>query len=140
MLSCTEPGDEVLLPTPAYASYQGAVGMARCLVRSVPLNKRLTTSIFTSTHSNAPLPAAHQSDSIRQSKAVTDRRALVGSRIVVHVMGVALRHNLTVILDEVYKDFYYTDDKRPFAPRESPRRETTSYVSALFSKAYSMTG
>ena len=51
----------------------------------------------------------------------------------------AQKHNLLIITDEVYKDFYYSDDKH-FTPALLPQVRERVIRVCSFSKAFAMTG
>ena len=101
LLALVEPGDEVLVPAPAYVSFAATVELARATVTRVPMAEdglrfrldldalaaavsRRTRAIVLANPSN---PTGH----------VLDENELRG------LLELAERHDLTVVLDEVYR-------------------------------------
>lgn len=136
LLASAQPGDEVILPSPTYTSYLGGIAMARCFPRYVALDEENNfdfqieaiaraitkrTKVILYCNPNNPTGTIY-------SEANT--RAL---------MDLAEKHNLTVIVDEVYKDFYYGDGVH-FSPAQLPNAMERLIRVCSFSKAYAMTG
>lgn len=136
VMSCTSPGDEVIIPSPTYASYIGSIRMAGCRPVFAPLdeddNFDFEVEAIAKCIGNATRAILYCSPNNPTGTLYSEEktRALV---------ELALKHNLFIITDEVYKDFYYTDD-RHFTPAliEEARRRVIRVCS--FSKAFSMTG
>ncbi|HEX7928226.1 MAG TPA: aminotransferase class I/II-fold pyridoxal phosphate-dependent enzyme, partial [bacterium] len=136
LMAITEPGDEVILPSPSYASYQQAIRMVGCEPKFVPLDeernfdldveaiaKRITprTSVIFYCNPNNPTGTLY-----------TREQSL-------RMMDLAERHDLMIVTDEVYKDFlfggvpYFTP-----AQEEAFRRRVVRIFS--LSKSFAMTG
>ena len=97
--------------------------------------KRTTTKIFTSNGSKRITKKSRLSYRAPNNPTGTvyseaNTRALV---------KLALRHNLTLIVDEVYKDFYYGDEQH-FSPAMIPEARNNLIRVCSFSKAFAMTG
>lgn len=106
MLCCLNPGDEVIVPEPFYANYNGFAVQAG--VRVVPIRTRIEDDFA--------LPAAEVFERVitARTKAIVicnpnnptgtvyDRSQLEGLRDIV------LRHDLYLFADEVYREFVYT--------------------------------
>ena len=136
VLSCTEPGDEVLIPSPSYVSYRGAIGLARCTPRYFELNE----------DDNFDFDIEQLARAItRRTKALlfcspnNPTGTLFSEAMTRAVLRLAAEHDLTVIIDEVYKDFYYTSDKH-FSACSIPEARSRVMRVCSFSKAYAMTG
>lgn len=136
ILASTSPGDEILIPSPTYASYLGAIGLARCKVRHVALDEdrhfdfhieRMRAAIGRNTRAilycspNNPTGTVYSRE---KTQAIVD---------------LAVKHDLTLIIDEVYKDFYYSDDTH-FSAASLPEARDRVVRICSFSKAYAMTG
>lgn len=136
LLALTSPGDEVLVPSPTYASYLGAISLARCTPRFIELDednnfdfdvRAIERSITRNTRAilycspNNPTGTLYSEAKTRE------------------LLRLAERHNLTVLIDEVYKDFYYTSDKH-FTPASLPEARSRVVRICSFSKAFAMTG
>lgn len=133
-----EPGGEVILPTPCWASYEGMVTLAggtsvfvRCLqsdgfkMQPAALEAAITdkTSVIMLNSPSNPTGAAYSFD---EMKALTD---------------VLLRHpHVWIIADDIYEHIVY-DDFRFVTPAEvEPRLYDRTLTINGVSKAYSMTG
>ena len=152
LLAILEPGDEVLIPDPTYTSYQPAIKVARGIPVFVPLDEenhwafdmdkfeRLITSrtkAFLFCNPNNPT-------------------GTIFTRNQLHALAqLAIKHNLYILSDEVYKDFVYTNNQGSTFPSASSADSSRSNLYSLaelrgirdrliyifsFSKAYAMTG
>lgn len=136
VLASTEPGDEVLVPSPTYASYRGSLAIGGCVPRFVELDEdnnfdfhveRVREAITRRTRAilycspNNPTGTLYSEEKTRQ------------------IIDLAIKHDLTVIIDEVYKDFYYTAD-RHFTPASIAAARDRVIRVCSFSKAFAMTG
>lgn len=136
LLALTQPGDEVLLLSPSYASYQEVVRMAGCKPRFAPLREEENFAF--------DLDALEQQLSARTKALLycnpNNPTGTVFSQAETRaVIDLAERHGLFVIIDEAYKDFVYT--KEPyFSPAQMTEARTHVVRIFTFSKAYGMTG
>jgi aminotransferase len=131
-----EPGDEVIIPTPCFVSYQAEVILAGGVPVEIPA--RLENDF------------AIDPDDIR--KAITPRTkvifigypsnptgAVAPREVMVEIGKIAEQHDLIVVSDEIYDRLVYDFDHVCFpALDESLRRRTV--LLGGFSKAYAMTG
>ena len=136
LMAVTEPGDEVLLPSPSYASYQQAIRLTGCEPVFVPLDEERNFDLDV--------------DAI--ARRVTSRTAalfycnpnnpsgtLYTREQSLRMLELAERHDLTIVTDEVYKDFVF-GERDYFSPAQAPEfRERVVRIFSL-SKAYAMTG
>ncbi len=136
LLALVPAGSEVLIPSPSYTSYAGAVRLAGSEPCFVPLNEERGFDL----------------DPDRIAAAITKRtRALIfchpnnptgtifSEATTREMMRIAAAHRLLVITDEVYKDFYYTADPH-FTPAALPEARAHVVRVCSFSKAYALTG
>lgn len=136
LMTVTEPGDEVILPDPAYASYKEVVTLAGCTPVFVPLDeennwslnlKRIESSISTKTKAilysnpNNPTGTIYSKEQLQSLEKLADV------------------HNLYLVSDEVYKDFIY-DDSKYYSVAENKKLRSKIIRVFSFSKAYAMTG
>lgn len=136
LLALIEPGDEVLIPSPAYASYTGAIYLARGVPKFFPLDEEHNfdfkvealeaaitkrTKVILYSSPNNPTGTAFSEDKTRAIAELAERRGIY------------------LLIDEVYKEFYYLDFKH-FSPAaiESVRDRVIRVCS--FSKSFAMTG
>jgi aminotransferase len=135
MRSILHPGDEVLIPSPHYGNfYLNTIGCGGKPVL-VPLDEK-----------DGFVP-----DLQRLEGAVTERtRALVfcnpsnplgvvwPQEILEGLASLAIRHNLTLMVDEIYRDFTYTD--QPFSIGALPGLSERTFTFGGFSKSHLMMG
>lgn len=136
LLACIDPGDEVLVVSPTYASYIPAIQIAGGVPRFAPLNE----------DANFDLDPDAIADAVtRRTRALlicnpnNPTGTVFSPQQTRRMLEVAERHNLLVLTDEVYKDFLYGDAKIYSAARELSARDRVIRVFS-FSKAYAMTG
>jgi aspartate aminotransferase len=137
MLACLNPGDEVIVPEPMYANYIGFATIAD--VNVVPITTRIEDGFA------LPSPEAFAAKVTPRTKAIlvnnpgnptgtvyTDEQ-LNGLR------EIALRHDLFLIADEVYREFNFTG--RPIrSVLQMPGLERNAVMIDSASKMYSLCG
>ncbi len=136
LLTLTQPGDEIILPSPSYASYQEVVRIAGCTPRFAPLHEERNFAFHEeafeaclSPHTRAIL-YCNPNNPTGTVFSETETRALI---------ALAERHNLFLIIDEAYKDFVYTSEPY-FSPAQVADVRHRIVRIFTFSKAYGMTG
>ena len=136
LLALTQPGDEIILPSPSYASYQEVVRIAGCTPRFAPLREEQNFAFneeafeaCLSPHTRAIL-YCNPNNPTGTVFSEAETRALV---------ALAERHNLFLIIDEAYKDFVYTPEAY-FSPAQVAEVRQRIVRIFTFSKAYGMTG
>lgn len=135
LMAILNPGDQVIVPTPAFGLYQSIITL--CRGEMIPLDV-------------APLGFQLTEEALRQ--AVTPRtRAIVltspnnptGCLLTPQSLEAAARvageAGLWVICDDVYSQLVYREDWRPF-PALFPRLRDQTILINSFSKPYAMTG
>lgn len=136
LLATVEPGDEVLLASPTYASYVPAIRLAGATPRFVPLNEDANFDLD---------PDAIAGAITRRTRAIllcnpnNPTGTIYSAAETERMMALAARHDLLVITDEVYKDFIYTSEP-PGNPAALPAYRDRVVRIWSFSKAYGMTG
>lgn len=136
LLALTQPGDEVILPTPSYASYQEVVRMAGCTPRFAPLCEEDNFAF--------DLDAFERGLSARTRAILycnpNNPTGTVFSRSETLALAeLAERHDLFLIIDEAYKDFVYTKELY-YSPAQLSAMRSRVVRVFTFSKAYGMTG
>jgi len=136
LLALTQPGDEVILPTPSYASYQEVVRMAGCTPRFAPLceedNFAFDLEAFERCVSNRTRAILYCNPNNPTGTVFSRSETLALAEL-------AERHGLFLIIDEAYKDFVYT--KEPYySPAQLSAIRSRVVRVFTFSKAYGMTG
>ncbi len=136
LIASTTPGDEVLLPSPSYASYLGGISMAGCKACYVPLNE---DEYFDFDVEAVRKAITSKTKVLLYCTPNNPTGTLFSEEKTKKIVELAEEHNLTIIVDEVYKDFYYTDDPH-FSPAHIPEARDRLIRACSFSKAYAMTG
>ena len=136
LLGITKPGDEVIIPSPSYVSYSACIKLAGCTPCYVPLNEERRFD----------LDIRQIEESInRKTKVIfycnpNNPTGTVYSDLMTQALvDLALNHDLYILTDEVYKDFYYTSRKHCSPAFIEKARGRVIRVFS-FSKAYAMTG
>jgi len=136
LLALVEPGDEVLLASPTYASYLGAVRLAGATPRFVPLKEDANFDLDPEAIGAA---VSRRTRAILLSNPNNPTGTVYSAAETARMMELAARHDLLVISDEVYKDFIYTSEP-PGNPARLPEHRGRVVRVCSFSKAYGMTG
>lgn len=136
VLASTEPGDEVIVPSPTYASYRGSLAIGGCVTRYVELDEDNNFDFHVERVREA---ISRRTRAILYCSPNNPTGTLYSEEKTRAIIDLAIKNNLTVIIDEVYKDFYYTADKH-FTPALIPAARDRVIRVCSFSKAYAMTG
>ena len=136
LMAVTEPGDEILLPSPSYASYQQVIRMVGCEPVFVPLDEErnfdLDVDLIARRISSRTAALFYCNPNNPTGTLYTREQSL-------RMMELAERHDLTIVTDEVYRDFVFSEGGY-FTPAQVPEfRDRVVRIFSL-SKAYAMTG
>lgn len=131
-----DPGDEILVPDPRYSSYDDAIRRAGGIMVSVPTNREDAFNLEAEAVEAAITPASKALLIVTPSNPtagiVTEERARA-------IADVAIRHNLIVIVDEIYGKIVY-EPWRHFSIGSLPGMAERTITLDAFSKSYAMTG
>ena len=136
LLTLTRPGDEIILPSPSYASYQEVVRIAGCTPRFAPLHEEQNFAFDEEAFEACLSPYTrailycNPNNPTGTVFSEAETRALI---------ALAERHDLFLIIDEAYKDFVYTPEAY-FSPAQVADVRQRIVRIFTFSKAYGMTG
>ena len=136
LLAFTSPGDEVLLPSPSYASYLGAVSIAGCVPRYVELDEENNFDFHVDKIEQA---ITKKTTMLLYCSPNNPTGTLFSREKTEELVRICQKHNLTILIDEVYKDFYYVDEPH-FSATQIPEARDRIIRACSFSKAYAMTG
>ncbi|WP_051309168.1 aminotransferase class I/II-fold pyridoxal phosphate-dependent enzyme [Desulfogranum japonicum] len=136
LLAFTSPGDEVLLPSPSYTSYLGAVSIAGCIPRYVELDEE---NNFDFQVERIERKINKKTKLLLFCSPNNPTGTLFSREKTEHLVQICERHDLTILIDEVYKDFYYVDEPH-FSATQIPEARERIIRACSFSKAYAMTG
>ena len=131
-----DPGDEILVPDPRYTSYDDAIRRAGGVMVSVPTNREDAFNLEAEAVEAAITPAS------KALLIVTPSNPTAGIVTEDHlraIADVAIRHNLIVIVDEIYGKIVY-EPWQHFSIGSLPGMAERTVTLDAFSKAYAMTG
>jgi len=138
VIACTailDPGDEVILPTPCFVSYQGVIELVGGICVEVPSRMENNFMPDPDEIARAVTPRTKAiliNFPCNPTGAVADEETMLG------IARIAEEHNLVVISDEIYDRLVY-GVKHICFPALPGMRERTILVGG-FSKDYAMTG
>lgn len=136
-LTCVmNPGDEVIVPTPAFGLYESIVALNRGVF--VPLDTR--TSSFQISEAALVRAASERTKAIVLTSPNNPTGCAYSNESLDVVARFAREHDVFVVCDDVYANLVYDDvPYRGFACRYPDLRDRT-IVCDSFSKPYAMTG
>ncbi len=137
LMSCMNPGDEIIIPEPFYANYNGFAVAAGINVVPIP----------SSIEDNFALPpiAAFEQAITERTKAImicnpNNPTGYLYSKEELEVLrSIAIKYNLFVMSDEAYREFCY-DGKKHFSVMELEGLEQHAILLDTISKRYSACG
>jgi len=136
LLTLTQPGDEVILPTPSYASYQEVVRMAGCTPRFAVLREEDNFAFDREAFERC---LSARTRAILYCNPNNPTGTVFSRAETLALVELAERYGLFLIIDEAYKDFVYT--KEPYySPAQLAAVRSHVVRVFTFSKAYGMTG
>jgi aspartate aminotransferase len=137
MMTCFDPGDEVIIPEPYYANYSGFATMASVHVK--PITAKIEDNF-------APPPVAEFEKQINvKTKGIVlcnpgNPTGAVYSRADIQAIAdLAKKHDLYLIADEVYREFCY-EGATPFSVYNLDGMDEHVILIDSVSKRYSMCG
>ena len=138
VIACTailDPGDEVILPTPCFVSYQGVISLAGGFPVEVPC--RMENNFM-------PDPSELEKAVTSKTKAIlinfpcNPTGAIADEETLIAIGKIAEKHDLVVISDEIYDRLVYGVRHVCFATLPGMRERTI--LIGGFSKDFAMTG
>lgn len=135
--SCLNPGDEVIIPEPFYANYNGFATTAG--VKIVPITSYINTGFA--------LPEINEFEKLITSKTKAilicnpgnPTGYLYSKNELERLKEIVKKHNLFLFADEVYREFCY-DGKSHFSVLQLEGIDENTIVVDSISKRYSMCG
>ncbi len=131
-----DPGDEILVPDPRYSSYDDAIGRAGAVMVMVPTRREEAFNLEAEAIEAAITPATKALLIVTPSNPTA---GIVTEDRLRAIADVAMRHNLIVIVDEIYGKIVY-DPWRHFSIGSLTGMAERTITLDAFSKAYAMTG
>lgn len=137
VLATCSPGDEVVIPAPYWVSYPEMVKLAGATPKFVLCDDSTAFKLTPGMLEAAITPKTRLLILCSPSNptgAVYTRAELSA------IIGVAVKHNLYILSDEMYEFLVYDDAQPTCVATLSPEAEARTLVMAGFSKTYAMTG
>ncbi|PID90681.1 MAG: aspartate aminotransferase [Bacteroidetes bacterium] len=137
LMTTLDPGDEIIIPEPYYANYNGIAAEVGINIIAVP----------SSIDEGFALPPIAEFEKLitPKTKAImvcnpNNPTGYLYSQEEIESLGkIALKHDLFLIADEVYREFCY-DGHKHFSVMELPGLENNTILVDSVSKRYSMCG
>ncbi len=136
MLALIEPGDEVLVTSPGYTSYDQAIELAGGVVVPVPVYQEQNFALTAEAVKARITPRTRMLCLMNPSNPTG---AVTPLEEVEKLAQLAREHNLIVISDEIYERLVVDGVKAPSVAALPGMKERTLTLNG-FSKAYAMTG
>ncbi|OIR03612.1 aspartate aminotransferase [mine drainage metagenome] len=137
ILATCSPGDEVIIPAPFWVSYPEMVKLAGATPRFVLADD---TTGFRMTAAQLEAAITPKTRMLILNSPSNPTGAVYTRSELEAITGVAVKHNLVIMSDEIYEHLTY-DGVRHVAPATlSPEVESRTIIVSGFSKPYSMTG
>lgn len=130
-----EPGDEVIIPTPCYVSYEPCAVLAGANVKTINLKNENEFRLTAQELESAITP---KSKILLLNFPNNPTGAIMEKEDLEAIAKVIIKHDLFVISDEIYSELSYFNNHVSIASIEGMKERTL--VINGFSKAYSMTG
>ncbi len=130
-----DPGDEVIIPTPCFVSYQAEVVLAGGVPVEVPSRYENQFALDPSDLEKAITP---RSKAILIGYPNNPTGAVASHEVLLEVARIAEKHDLVVISDEIYDRLVYGVDHVCFPALAEAKKRTI--LLGGFSKDYAMTG
>ena len=131
-----DPGDDILVPDPRYSSYDDAIRRAGGRMVMVPTNREDAFNLEAEAVEAAITPATKALLIVTPSNPTA---GIVSEDRARAIAEVCIRHNLIVIVDEIYGKIVYEPWKH-FSIGSLPGMAERTITLDAFSKAYAMTG
>jgi aminotransferase len=135
MRALLNPGDEVIMTDPHYVAYDSCVILAEGKPVLVPTNQK---NSFEVEARDIEARITKKTKAILIGYPANPTGAVMDKQKLLDIAGVAKKHNLTVISDEIYARLTYGVEHTCFASLPGVKENTI--LLGGFSKAYAMTG
>ncbi len=137
MNSICDPGDEVIIPEPFYANYNGFALASD--VNVIPITSKIDD--------NFALPSIHEFEKKINSKTkaillcnpCNPTGYVYSKEEIINIANLAKKNDLFIVVDEVYREFIYTDTKH-FSILEDEKFSENAILIDSTSKRYSLCG
>lgn len=136
VMALTDPGDEVILPSPTYSAHISQIALAAARPVLVPLDEKKSCALDLEAIRAAITPKTR---AIFYCSPSNPTGAVFSQAQLNSLAEIAIEHDLTIITDEAYEYFVY-DGARHFSIASIPELSGRVVSCFTFTKTYSMTG
>ncbi len=137
LMAVTSPGDEIIIPEPYYANYNGFAAMGGAKI--VPVTSRLEDGFHLPEIAEFERAVGPNTRAIMFSNPGNPTGAVFSRERLQELIHFARAHNLFIISDEVYREFTY-GDRRAISIMEFEGIEENAIMVDSVSKRYSACG
>lgn len=137
MMTCFNPGDEVIIPEPYYANYSGFSTMAGVMVR--PITATIKNGFALPPASEFEKLITEKTKGILICNPGNPTGYLYPREEIQAIAEICRKHDLYLIADEVYREFCY-DGAQPFSAYNLKNMDNNTILVDSVSKRYSMCG
>jgi len=137
MMSCMDPGDEIIIPEPFYANYNGFGVSAG--VKVVPITSSIDNGFALPPISSFEEKITDKTKAILICNPGNPTGYLYSKEELEQLRKIALEHDLFLIADEVYREFAY-DGLEHFSVLNLEGLDDNAIIIDSVSKRYSMCG
>lgn len=130
------PGDEIIVGTPAFPNYFGQITLCGGKIVMVPL---LEEDDFCYNVENLRKAVTEKTKAILINSPSNPIGSVTGEGILREIAKLCVEKDLYLMTDEVYQDFIYTDTPY-FSIATCPGMKERTLIIDSFSKSYAMTG
>ncbi len=136
MLSCLDPGDEIIIPEPFYANYNGYAHIAD--VNVVPITCHIETGFQLPSPEDFARKITPRTKAIVITNPNNPTGACYSREELDRISAIVRKHDLFLCADEVYREFSYDSPLQSIL--QLPGLEDHAIVIDSVSKRYSATG
>jgi len=135
--SIADPGDEIIIPEPFYANYNGFAKANA--VNVVPIHSDIETNFALPSISEFEKRITAKTKAILYSNPGNPTGYVYSKEEISKLRDIALKHDIYIIADEVYREFIYGDTSHHSILHEKGMENHAIIVDSV-SKRYSMCG
>lgn len=137
IMACLDPGDEIIIPEPFYANYNGFATAAGCKV--VPVTSHIENGFALPTISEFEARITPKTKAVIISNPGNPTGYLYTKEELLQLRELVLKYDLYLFADEVYREFCY-DGHEFFSAMQLEGIENNVLLVDSVSKRYSMCG
>jgi aspartate aminotransferase len=136
-MTCLDPGDEIIIPEPFYANYNGFATMAGLTVK--PITATIETGFSLPPIQEFEKQITSKTKAILICNPGNPTGSLYSQESLESLAAIVKKHDLFLFADEVYREFCY-DGAKPFSAMNLKGIEQNVVMVDSVSKRYSMCG